>query len=206
MRYLTCTEVAEALNVSVPTVKRYIYEGKIASTKLPGGRHRIAESEVARLLDPHTASPEGWAGSDADDPACRITLLERWVTDLESEVERLSASLQVMAQYLARAIGEEVRPLGPEGDAPCEVLVLGPGCRRCDALHATVSRILSALDRPDINLRYIKSLDEIAAFGPILTPALIVNGQVLVSGRIPKDRALAEMVRKHIPPHEEPAS
>jgi len=30
MRYLTCTETAEALNVSVPTVKRYIYEGKIA--------------------------------------------------------------------------------------------------------------------------------------------------------------------------------
>lgn len=206
MRYLTCAEAAEALNVSVPTVKRYIYEGKITSTKLPGGRHRIAESEIARLLDPRGGPPDEGVGAETDDPAGRVALLEHWVTELESEVERLSASLQVVAQYLARDIGEDVRAFGPDAVTPCEILVLGPGCRRCDALHATVSRILSGLDRPDIHLRYVKGLDEISAFGPILTPALVVNGQVLVSGRIPKDRALAEIIQKHLPPRGGPAS
>ena len=50
MKHLTITEVAKELQLSVATVKRYIYDGRLKSVKLPGGQHRIAMSEVERLL------------------------------------------------------------------------------------------------------------------------------------------------------------
>ncbi|NLB97219.1 MAG: helix-turn-helix domain-containing protein [Armatimonadetes bacterium] len=55
MHYLTIAEAAEALHLSVPTIKRYIYEGKLRSTKLPGGQHRIPQSEIDRILSPEAA-------------------------------------------------------------------------------------------------------------------------------------------------------
>jgi molybdopterin-binding protein len=46
---LTPAEAAEALSVSYPTIKQWIYRKKIRSVRTPGGHHRIPRSEVARL-------------------------------------------------------------------------------------------------------------------------------------------------------------
>ncbi len=43
-------EAALQLRISFPTIKQWIYGGKIASVKTPGGHHRIPQSEVDRLL------------------------------------------------------------------------------------------------------------------------------------------------------------
>ena len=41
---------AETLGISYPTLKQWIYRGKIQTVKTPGGHHRIPESELDRLL------------------------------------------------------------------------------------------------------------------------------------------------------------
>jgi molybdopterin-binding protein len=43
-------EAAKILGVSYPTLKQWIYRGKIHTMKTPGGHHRIPESELDRLL------------------------------------------------------------------------------------------------------------------------------------------------------------
>ncbi len=43
-------EAAESVGVSYPTLKQWIYAGKIRSVKTAGGHHRIPQSEVDRLL------------------------------------------------------------------------------------------------------------------------------------------------------------
>jgi molybdopterin-binding protein len=43
-------EAALQLRISFPTIKQWIYAGKIASVKTAGGHHRIPQSEVDRLL------------------------------------------------------------------------------------------------------------------------------------------------------------
>ena len=40
---------ADLMQVSYPTIKQWIYQGKIRSVKTPGGHHRIPQSEVVRL-------------------------------------------------------------------------------------------------------------------------------------------------------------
>lgn len=42
-------EAARLAGVSYPTLKQWIYQGKIHSTKTAGGHHRIARSEIERV-------------------------------------------------------------------------------------------------------------------------------------------------------------
>jgi molybdopterin-binding protein len=50
MDLLTPKEAAKLLTVSYPTIKQWIYAGKIRSVKTPGGHHRIPRSEVGHLI------------------------------------------------------------------------------------------------------------------------------------------------------------
>ncbi len=50
MDFLSVREAARRLGVSYPTVKQWIYRGKVRTVKTVGGHHRIAQSEIDRLL------------------------------------------------------------------------------------------------------------------------------------------------------------
>ncbi len=50
MDLLKLKEAADALGISFPTVKQWIYKGKIRSVKTAGGHHRIPQDEIDRLL------------------------------------------------------------------------------------------------------------------------------------------------------------
>ena len=43
-------EAAQILGVSYPTLKQWVYKGKLRTVKTPGGHHRIAQSELDRYL------------------------------------------------------------------------------------------------------------------------------------------------------------
>ena len=43
-------EAANILAISYPTLKQWIYRGKIKTAKTPGGHHRVPESEIDRLI------------------------------------------------------------------------------------------------------------------------------------------------------------
>lgn len=47
---LTPREAALELRISFPTIKQWIYSGKIKSVRTAGGHHRIPQSEVDRFL------------------------------------------------------------------------------------------------------------------------------------------------------------
>lgn len=193
MRYRSVIEAAEALHLSVPTIKRYIYDGKLHSTKLPGGQHRIAESEIQRLL---TDSAGGQSAEEDGSPQERIEVLERWVAELEAEIERLNAALQVVSHYCASHVGDG----GPDlTAAPLRhVAVLGPGCRRCDALYELTTRVLRATGRPDVIVERVHSLEDIAAYGPVVTPALVIDNKIVLSARVPTEAALKALLAKHL--------
>lgn len=49
-KLLSPREAANVLGISYPTLKQWIYQGKIKSVKTPGGHHRVPESEIDRLI------------------------------------------------------------------------------------------------------------------------------------------------------------
>lgn len=49
--FLTPTQAAKILNVSVGTLKKFIYQGKIKTLKTPGGHHRIQKEDLFLMKD-----------------------------------------------------------------------------------------------------------------------------------------------------------
>src|ERR1043166_2415783 len=49
MELLKLKDAAHQISISYPTLKQWIYHGKIRSVKTPGGHHRIPQSEIERL-------------------------------------------------------------------------------------------------------------------------------------------------------------
>lgn len=55
---LTPREFAARMGISYPTVKQWLYRGKLRAIKTPGGHYRIPAEEVARQLQPHSSKPK----------------------------------------------------------------------------------------------------------------------------------------------------
>ena len=66
-----------------------------------------------------------------------------------------------------------------------KIKVLGAGCPNCKKLEAETR---AALDAPAIayELSKVTDYNEIAAYGVLSTPALVINEKVVSAGRIPK--------------------
>ena len=74
-----------------------------------------------------------------------------------------------------------------------KIEVLGPGCARCAALAAGVQAAVTEAGL-DAEVTKITDINEITSRGVMLTPALVVDGQVKVSGRVPTPEELREML------------
>lgn len=73
---------------------------------------------------------------------------------------------------------------GPQSPQQLTIKILGPGCVSCNKLNAMIFDIMQRLDIA-ADIEQIHDLDEIWRHGVITTPALIINGRIKCSGRIP---------------------
>ena len=62
--------------------------------------------------------------------------------------------------------------------------ILGTGCAKCQKLAAVADEAAKALGLP-YELQKVTDLKEIMSFGVMFTPALVVDGQVKVAGKVP---------------------
>jgi small redox-active disulfide protein 2 len=62
--------------------------------------------------------------------------------------------------------------------------ILGTGCPKCQKLSETAEAAAKEMGI-DYELEKVKEIDKIMAFGVMTTPALAVNGEVKVFGKVP---------------------
>jgi len=62
--------------------------------------------------------------------------------------------------------------------------ILGTGCPKCKKLAETTTEAATALGL-DFELEKVTGIDDIMKFGVMLTPALAVDGEVKVAGKVP---------------------
>jgi small redox-active disulfide protein 2 len=65
-----------------------------------------------------------------------------------------------------------------------EIKVLGPGCAGCEGLAADVKTLVAELGI-ECEIEKITDINQMLSFGVMLTPALVVDGEVKVAGRRP---------------------
>jgi small redox-active disulfide protein 2 len=74
-----------------------------------------------------------------------------------------------------------------------EIKVLGPGCKNCVTLDRIAHEVVQELGIT-ANFEKVEDYAAIASYGVMSTPALVVNGNVVLSGRVPTPRHLKEIL------------
>lgn len=74
------------------------------------------------------------------------------------------------------------------------VKVLGPGCRNCHTLEERTREALAALGR-DARVETVTDVGEIAGYGLMKTPGLVVDDELVLGGKVPTVRQLTELLR-----------
>jgi small redox-active disulfide protein 2 len=71
--------------------------------------------------------------------------------------------------------------------------ILGTGCPKCKKLAENAEAAAKALGI-DYELQKVTDLNEIMKFGVMITPALAVDGEVKVVGKVPEPEAIKDLL------------
>ena len=76
-----------------------------------------------------------------------------------------------------------------------EIKVLGPGCPKCEQTVKLVKEAVSETG-VDANIEKITDIMEIAGYGIFGTPAVVIDGDVKIVGKIPKKEDIKTWISK----------
>ena len=68
-----------------------------------------------------------------------------------------------------------------------KVEILGVGCAKCNKLYDLVTAVVKREDL-DAEVVKVEEISTFASYGVFMTPALVVDGEVKVAGKVPKEK------------------
>ena len=76
-----------------------------------------------------------------------------------------------------------------------QLLILGTGCAKCARLYEATEQAAQSLGL-QYELEKVTDLKQIMAFGVMTTPALVVDGKLKVSGKVPSVDEIKAMLQQ----------
>jgi len=77
-----------------------------------------------------------------------------------------------------------------------DIKIIGSGCPDCDRLHANTLAALKELGI-DADVQKIGDLIEIVKLGVMSAPSLMVDGKLIVAGKIASQKEIVKLLKKH---------
>ena len=74
-----------------------------------------------------------------------------------------------------------------------KITVLGTGCAKCNKLYETAKQAIDAMQL-DAELEKVTDIQQIMAHGVMMTPALVIDGEVKVAGKVPSVDELKKLL------------
>lgn len=74
-----------------------------------------------------------------------------------------------------------------------KIKILGTGCTKCRKLYAEAEKAVAASGIA-VELEKVENLDDIMKYGVMMTPSLVIDEEVKVSGRIPRASEIASWI------------
>ena len=71
--------------------------------------------------------------------------------------------------------------------------VFGTGCAKCKTTKAIIKEVLERHNQ-DAEILEVQEIDEIIARGVLMTPAVAVDGDVKISGRVPTESEIEQLL------------
>jgi len=75
-----------------------------------------------------------------------------------------------------------------------KIQILGSGCPKCKALAENTEAAAKELGL-ECEVEKVTDLNEIMAFGVMMTPGLVIDGEVKVVGKVPSVPEIKEMLQ-----------
>ena len=75
------------------------------------------------------------------------------------------------------------------------VKILGSGCAKCNQLESATKAALEQLNM-DTNIDHVTDFSQIASYGVMTTPALVVDGKVISYGKVLKQEEVVQLLQK----------
>lgn len=76
-----------------------------------------------------------------------------------------------------------------------EIKILGVGCAKCVALEKRVKEAVGEMGI-SAEIKKITDLGKILEYNVVMTPALVVNGNVICYGRVPNKEEIKNWLKK----------
>ncbi len=76
-----------------------------------------------------------------------------------------------------------------------KIQVLGTGCPKCVQLEQQAARAIRALGL-DCEIEKVTDMDEILSFGVMMTPSLVIDGEVKSSGKVLSADQIQKMLQE----------
>ena len=75
-----------------------------------------------------------------------------------------------------------------------KIEILGTGCPKCQKLYDAAK---DAVERSGVQAEIVKvtAISDILKYGVMVTPALVIDGQVKVAGKVPSPDEIAQWLR-----------
>ena len=73
------------------------------------------------------------------------------------------------------------------------VQVLGPGCARCEKLRQNVEEAVKQ-SSVEATIEKVTDINQITSFGVMMTPALVVDGEVKLVGKVASPDEIAKLL------------
>ena len=74
-----------------------------------------------------------------------------------------------------------------------EIKILGSGCQRCEALEKMTRKAVEEL-KLKASIEKVGDIEEILSYSVMRTPALVINGKVMLSGEVPRMSELKSLL------------
>lgn len=76
-----------------------------------------------------------------------------------------------------------------------KIEILGTGCPKCKKLEEIVREVVNE-EKIDAEIVKVTQINEIMNYGIMFTPALVVDGEVKVAGKIPSKEEVKKWIKK----------
>ncbi len=76
-----------------------------------------------------------------------------------------------------------------------DIKILGTGCAKCKALEKLTREVVDEL-KIEATVTKVEDIMDIMTYGVMTTPALVVDGKVVVKGRLPNANEVKQFLTK----------
>lgn len=74
-----------------------------------------------------------------------------------------------------------------------EVKVLGTGCKKCNETEALIKKLIEE-NALEVSLEKVEDIKQIAKYGVMRTPAVVVDGKVKIVGKVPTEEEVLKLI------------